>query len=193
MPVLPERIGQSAAGLKDQTGTFFVQKMVDVALKEGQGRVDYWYPKPGQKEPLRKVSYVMKVPDWNVVIGTGVYVDDVDAAFATAVKTFVIAVAVMVVLALLLAWSISHDIVAAVSGLSRAIGTLAEGRIPGSIPATGRRDELGEISRAIIALRETVRRAFQLNQMVDEQPARVMLCEQIYRGFQILGNTSYHE
>lgn len=176
MPVAPDRVGQSAAGLKDQTGTFFVQKMVDVALKNGEGRVDYWYPKPGEKDPLRKVSYVMKVPGWNAVIGTGVYVDDVDAAFQGAVRTFMIAVAAVVVFALGLAWLISRDIVGAVTALSRVVSVLAEGRIPDSIP-TARRDELGDIGRAMIALRETVRRAFQLNQMVDEQPARVMLCD----------------
>ncbi|WP_051089872.1 methyl-accepting chemotaxis protein [Novispirillum itersonii] len=176
MPVAPDRVGQSAAGLKDQTGTFFVQKMVDVALKNGEGRVDYWYPKPGEKDPLRKVSYVMKVPGWNAVIGTGVYVDDVDAAFQGAVRTFMIAVAAVVVFALGLAWLISRDIVGAVTALSRVVSVLAEGRIPDRIP-TARRDELGDIGRAMIALRETVRRAFQLNQMVDEQPARVMLCD----------------
>lgn len=48
----------------------------DVCLKDGEGFVDYLWPKPGKKEPVKKLSYVKLIKEWNWIIGTGVYVDD---------------------------------------------------------------------------------------------------------------------
>ncbi len=57
--------------------------MVDVVEKGGDGLVPYDWPKPGIKDKLfPKLSYVKLVKKWDWIIGTGVYIDDVDETMA---------------------------------------------------------------------------------------------------------------
>ena len=59
---------------------------VSVADKAGQGYVEYLWPKPkaggGVSEELfTKLSYVKKFEPWGWVIGSGIYIDDVETIF----------------------------------------------------------------------------------------------------------------
>ena len=49
--------------------------------KAGGGYVDYLFPRPGSDEALHKISYAVYEPEWGWLLFTGLYVDDVDAAF----------------------------------------------------------------------------------------------------------------
>ncbi|MDC7232827.1 MAG: cache domain-containing protein [Spirochaetales bacterium] len=54
---------------------------VDVCLKQGEGYVDYLWPKPtpdGLTEEQPKLSYGILFEEWNWIIGTGVYIDDIE-------------------------------------------------------------------------------------------------------------------
>src|SRR5262252_3843559 len=58
-----ERIGEKATELKDKNGKLFVKEMFKVA-KEGKVKtVSYQFPRPGETQPVAKVSYVTKVGD----------------------------------------------------------------------------------------------------------------------------------
>ena len=59
---------------------------VDVADKAGQGYVEYLWPKPKagggvSDELFTKLSYVKKFEPWGWVIGSGIYIDDVENIF----------------------------------------------------------------------------------------------------------------
>jgi methyl-accepting chemotaxis protein len=59
---------------------------VDVSNRAGRGFVTYNWPKPKEgggatTELYPKLSYVMKLDDWGWVIGSGIYIDDVDSLF----------------------------------------------------------------------------------------------------------------
>lgn len=64
-------IGKSLLGLKDADGRAFIQEMLDVAKKDGEGWVDYKWPNPTTKKVEGKSSYIRKVGD--VIIGVGIY------------------------------------------------------------------------------------------------------------------------
>ncbi len=173
----PSRVGESLDGFKDANGLFVIREMQRVTQSQGEGRVDYWFPKPGQQEPLRKISYVINLPEFDMFVGAGVYVDDVEARFWTTASEVGLAVAVVAVLSALGAWLFARDITGPIAQLQAAVQALSDGHAIASVPGTDRHDEVGRIARAVDVLRGTVVRAFQLNQMVDEQPAKVMLCE----------------
>jgi len=63
-------------GLKDSNDKLFFKEMVDIVKKDGEGIVKYLWPKPGKEEPQPKISFVRGFDEWNWLIGTGVYVDD---------------------------------------------------------------------------------------------------------------------
>ena len=67
----------------------------DVVEKAGHGYVEYLWPKPKASggvtdELFPKLSYVKKYEPWGWVIGSGVYIDDVDAAFKAHAINFLI-------------------------------------------------------------------------------------------------------
>jgi methyl-accepting chemotaxis protein len=57
-PIKPALEGTDLAGLKDPTGKFFFQEFIKVVKADGEGYVDYYWPKPGAEEPVLKYSHV---------------------------------------------------------------------------------------------------------------------------------------
>ncbi len=47
--------------------------------KQGEGFVEYLWPKYDEDEPQPKLSFVKHFPEWDWVIGTGVYLDETAA------------------------------------------------------------------------------------------------------------------
>lgn len=78
-PIKPQLDGQNLSDLEDPNGKRLFVEMVKVARAEGNGFVDYYWPKPGQDAPAPKISYVSLQPDWGWVVGSGIYVDDVES------------------------------------------------------------------------------------------------------------------
>ncbi|HSH70383.1 MAG TPA: methyl-accepting chemotaxis protein, partial [Deferrisomatales bacterium] len=82
-PYKPALDGTDLSGFKDPNGKFLFVEFARVCQAAGEGFVDYLWPKYGQDEPVAKLSFVKRFDPWDWIIGTGVYVDDVDAAVAT--------------------------------------------------------------------------------------------------------------
>ena len=76
--IKPENIGKNMYDSKDPNGVMIYQEIVKVAnaKKEG-GLVKYGWSKPGLEGVQPKFSYVIRYADWDWIIGTGAYVDDV--------------------------------------------------------------------------------------------------------------------
>jgi methyl-accepting chemotaxis protein len=77
-PVKPALDGKDLSGFKDPNGKKLFMEMVKVSQDKGEGVVDYFWPKPGKDEPVAKVSYVKLFRPWGWIIGTGIYIDDVN-------------------------------------------------------------------------------------------------------------------
>lgn len=87
-PIKPELDGKKLDQLKDKNGKFLFVEFNKVVKAEGGGFVDYVWPKPGSDTPVAKISYVKGFEPWGWVIGSGIYIDDVDAKFRTAALQF---------------------------------------------------------------------------------------------------------
>ncbi|WP_280954819.1 cache domain-containing protein [Paludibacterium denitrificans] len=64
----------------------------------GKGFVEYVWDKPGFEQPQSKISYAMVTPRWKWVIGTGIYLDDVAAAFQQELITLALEIGVALLL-----------------------------------------------------------------------------------------------
>ncbi len=73
--------------------------------------------------------------------------------------------------------AIARSIYRPVQLMGEAMLQLADGNDDVLVPGLHRRDEAGHMARAMESLRTAVGEAFRLRQMVEVQPARVMLCE----------------
>src|SRR5271157_577838 len=80
-PMKPELDGKDVTLLKDRNGkAMFVEFVRAVQPPEG-GYVYYQWPKPGSDQAVDKLSFVKRFAPWGWVIGTGIYIDDVDSAW----------------------------------------------------------------------------------------------------------------
>ncbi len=97
-PVKPELEGRDLTENKDPSGKRLFVEFVATVKNSGSGFVFYGWPKPGSSEPVPKVSYVKGFEPWGWVIGSGVYIDTVDAAMAVRAAEFAGATAILLVL-----------------------------------------------------------------------------------------------
>lgn len=83
-PFKPELNGKDLSGFKDPNDFhLFVAFAEKAKSSEGEGFVPYLWPKPGSPNPEPKISFVRNFAPWQWVVGSGVYVDDVEAAIAS--------------------------------------------------------------------------------------------------------------
>ncbi len=81
-PIKSSLDGKDLSDFADPDGKRLFVEMADVCKSKGEGTVDYLWPKPGFQAPVPKLSYVKLFEPWGWVIGTGIYIEDVDAALA---------------------------------------------------------------------------------------------------------------
>ncbi len=120
-PIKPELDGKDLNDNKDPKGKRLFVAFVDKVKADGAGFVDYYWPKPGKTEPVPKISYVKGFSDWGWIIGSGIYIDDVQTEMNNIF--FLVFIAAMgitlggLILAYLMARSISRPIQAIIREL----------------------------------------------------------------------------
>ncbi|CAN2039868.1 Double Cache domain-containing protein [Candidatus Magnetomoraceae bacterium gMMP-15] len=73
-PIKPKLIDNpKMMRLKDINGKLFFYDFVNVAKEQGQGWVDYMWPKPGEKKPSHKNTFIYRIPGTDYVMGAGIY------------------------------------------------------------------------------------------------------------------------
>uniref|UniRef100_Q47CH3 Chemotaxis sensory transducer n=1 Tax=Dechloromonas aromatica (strain RCB) TaxID=159087 RepID=Q47CH3_DECAR len=80
-PIKPDMDGKKLDQLKDKNGKLFFAEMSRIVKSQGSGFVDYLWPKPGSEEGVPKISFVMGFEPWGWLIGSGIYIDDIDTKF----------------------------------------------------------------------------------------------------------------
>jgi methyl-accepting chemotaxis protein len=141
----------------DCKGFRFVEKFVE-AGKAGGGFVEYFFEKPG-KGAQPKLSYVASIPGTEYIIGTGVYIDNVEEIIATfdgklaaanwtfrAYRLAIIGGAI--VLLVFISWVIARGIIRPILATATMLKDIAqgEGNLTGRLDAE-RQDEIGEMAR----------------------------------------------
>lgn len=70
-PIKPELNGKSMWDFADPNGKYLFREFVSTVRTQGQGFVDYLWPKPGLEQPVPKISYVQGFGPWGWVVGSG--------------------------------------------------------------------------------------------------------------------------
>ena len=80
-PRQPELVGRNLWELRDPSGSPVIQRLIAKA-RDGGGFVPYLWNKPSMQQVAPKLGYVVALPRWNWMLGTGLYLDDVQATMA---------------------------------------------------------------------------------------------------------------
>ncbi len=76
-----ELVGQDLWEMRDARGNATIQSLLARA-RAGGGYVDYMWRRPSTGQVAPKLGYVVQIPSWGWMVGTGLYRDDIDAATA---------------------------------------------------------------------------------------------------------------
>lgn len=113
-PLKPQLDGKNLTDSKDPDGTRLFVEMVNIVEERGEGFVPYKWPKPGSEVPVDKISFVKGFAPWQWIVGSGVYLDNINQAFSKLrwlmiIDVFVI-IAVVAILSIIISNSILHPI-----------------------------------------------------------------------------------
>jgi len=73
----PDLVGKNLWDLRDSRGRFTIQDLI-AGARAGGGYVEYEWRKPSSEQMAPKLGYVTALPRWNWMVGTGLYLDDIE-------------------------------------------------------------------------------------------------------------------
>ncbi|MFB2660936.1 methyl-accepting chemotaxis protein [Shewanella mangrovisoli] len=76
--VMPNLEGQNKIDMTDPRGTKIIVGLLNAA-KNGDGNFSFYFQKPNTNEQIEKIGYSMMIPGTDWMLGTGAYIDDIDA------------------------------------------------------------------------------------------------------------------
>ncbi|MFL9502559.1 methyl-accepting chemotaxis protein [Rhodopseudomonas palustris] len=171
-PIAKQLIGQDQSNAKDPNGKMLFAEMVNTVRRSGSGFVDYVWPKPGSDKPQPKLTFVTGFEPWGWVIGTGVYIDDLDAQTWNAMQHSLIAAALVLLITIAVSVFIARRITKPILAMTGAMKDLAGGRIDIEVPGIGRHDEIGEMAEAVEVFKVNAQERRRLEGERQEMEAR---------------------
>ena len=167
--------GTNRYNAKDPNGFPYIQEINKAAQQEGGGFTRWAFPKPGETESLPKYGYSIEFKPYHWVIGTGVWIDEIDAIvaqkeakLAADLRTSILeSLGVIVLLQILLALFsryVGANIARPIVRTTERLGIMGTGdfRLEGEAAAemqelASRPDELGTMAQAMQEMNEKVR------------------------------------
>ena len=168
----PDREGKNFIDQVDSNGVRLNANVI-AAAQAGGGFTEFMFPRAGQETPSPKLAYAAPVPEWKWAVGSGVYIDDLDAQFRARVfNVLEMVAAILVLLGVSSCW-LARGLVKPVRALTGAMTRLAGGDTSAEVPATARADEVGEMARAVSVFKNGMIEADRLRHEQEQQKASV--------------------
>ncbi|WP_404426361.1 methyl-accepting chemotaxis protein [Thalassospira australica] len=161
----PALVGKDFTSVQDPAGAYFIRDLVEAGSNPNGGFSSYQWPKPGEPKELtfEKISFAHPLP-WGAILGTGIYIDDVDVAFWDSAIWFISLSVAIIALLMLIGFWVGRDITNGLRKLSDRMIHIAGGNLDGEIEGQQRGDEVGDMARTVVAFREQARENRQLQE-----------------------------
>ena len=178
-PAVPKIEG--TRGVKMPNGRYIIDTFVDAVKNSDEGLSLYDYPKPGQTEPTPKMTFVKKFSPWKLVIAAGVYLDDLEADYRAALYKLGAAGVVLLLLSGGVMLLVSHNITGSLKRLKDKMGRLVGGDLSVDVSEADRKDEIGEMAKAVqvfkdnaVAMRTLQAEQAELKERAEAEKKRTM-------------------
>ena len=111
-PYRPELNGTDLSEYKDPEGTMLFREAVELVKSDGEGYIQYiWQWKDDSTRLVPKLSYVKAYQQWNWIIGTGIYLDDVAKEISVLKnRLFYISLAIILIIICMLIYMVRQSL-----------------------------------------------------------------------------------
>tara|TARA_R110002095_G_scaffold212967_1_gene202909 strand:+ start:8538 stop:10178 length:1641 start_codon:yes stop_codon:yes gene_type:complete len=146
-PIKPSLNGKNVAASKDPNGKLLFQEMVKGATREGEAYVNYMWERPGSTAPVDKLSYVRLNSEWGWIIGTGIYIDDIQLTFQHELRTAAISLAALLTIALIVGFMLAKAIALPITKLQELMTQATDNHDLSLRADINSRDEIGAMAQ----------------------------------------------
>jgi methyl-accepting chemotaxis protein len=167
----PKQVGTNRMDLV-VNGRMLSRELLDGVKAKGEILLTYEYVKPGEEKPIRKIGYAVAVPGWNMFLGTGAYLDDLDAKLKPVIWSLGLATLIIALISGGIAWMIGRSISRPLDQLGARMRGLADGALDGEIPGIERGDEVGKMAATVQIFKDNALRICGLEKVEAETQQR---------------------
>ncbi len=173
-PIKPDINGADMTNKKDAKGKHHWQEMVTKVKENGSGFVEYYFQSPKNNAiAQRKISFVKGFPAWGWIVGTGIYLDDLEATVLQTIKDSALIIIIIISLATAISWLVSNNIVSSILSLHRTILETSKNNDLTKTIQILNTDEIGEIASAFNTMnssfRDIVHKILEHSNQIKEQ------------------------
>ncbi len=141
--------GVSALEVKDGRGRPIIHDMIEMLRGSEGGSMQYLFPKAGSTQQIEKLTYFKKFGPWDMFVFTGLYMDDLEAQYRVVLTRLALAALAVLVVTILFGLLVSRNIGRPLASLEGKMGLLAGGDLAIDVTEAARRDEVGQMARAV--------------------------------------------
>ncbi len=174
----PTLQGKNRLNVVDPDGVHTVVQQIEVA-KQGGGFIYYRATRTGGTSAVAgagvspKLSYIAGFEPWQWAIGTGIYIDDVDAIYYRVMWQFAGFAGILMLIASIIVYFVARSISRPLGLITGRMGELAGGNLGIEVPLLDDAHEMGRLARALEVFRASMSETegMRLEQQLAEQRA----------------------
>lgn len=174
-PIRPDYVGKSHWDRQDTQGGYPVRALVNAAVDK-IGFVSTLTARPGSDLQIPKLHFVSRYEPWDWVIGTGLYIDDLDAVFHRQLRYAGITVLAVLAVVGAIAWRVAHGVLGQIGGepasAMAAMQRVAAGDLTSGLGEPRDGSLLGELERLMRSLRTMIGEVAASARHSRKRPAR---------------------
>ncbi|QDZ29646.1 methyl-accepting chemotaxis protein [Noviherbaspirillum sp. UKPF54] len=156
-PIKPELEGKDLSQNKDPQGKRLFMEFVATVKAHDAGFVFYLWPMPGSETDVEKVSYVKGFAPWGWVVGSGVYLDKINAMVMKRSFNFLIFAFVTMGVLLTICLFVSRSITRPMNHAIKVAQSVAAGDLTTRIEVRNR-NETGQLMQALTDMNASLAR-----------------------------------
>jgi methyl-accepting chemotaxis protein len=150
----PDPLGVPQTDKRDAAGRYYVRELHAQLQQSGEALFQIMRPRPGSAQPIAKTNFAKAYRPWDMLVMTGMFGDDIAAEREGAMVQAGLATLIVVgVLGLIAMW-IARSIVHPLAHLHAAMMELVERGAISARLETERKDEIGDMARAVGVFRD---------------------------------------
>jgi methyl-accepting chemotaxis protein len=185
--------GKNRIDAVDSDGVPTVKRQIEAAQRGGDFSF-YRNPRGGAikvgattQQLAPKMSYAAGFEPWQWAIGSGIYIDDVDAIYSHILMIYLVLSAIVVLLASAVAFLIARTISKPLALITERMTALTAGQQDVEVPFLGQRNELGQLALALDAFKQSRQRTEEMAMAQEAEHAakqqRQEMLERVVGGF----------